>query len=56
MRFAKTILVILFSMLGALTTARATTQIHIDLSSQTMHVDVFERELHLAGLHRPLGV
>jgi hypothetical protein len=39
MRFAKTILVILFSMLGALTTARATTRIHIDLSSQTMHVE-----------------
>jgi hypothetical protein len=39
MRFAKTILVILFSMLGALTTARATTQIHINLSSQTMRVE-----------------
>lgn len=39
MRFAKTILVILFSILGALTTARATTQIHIDLTTQTMHVD-----------------
>ncbi|MGO9944155.1 MAG: L,D-transpeptidase [Rhodoblastus sp.] len=39
MRFAKSILVILFSILGALTTARATTQIHIDLTTQTMHVD-----------------
>jgi hypothetical protein len=38
MRFAKTILVILFSLLGAVTAARATTYIHIDLSSQTMHV------------------
>ena len=38
MRFAKTILIILFSMLGALTTARATTQIHINLSTQTMQV------------------
>jgi hypothetical protein len=37
MRFAKTILVIVLSMF-AITTARATTQIHIDLSSQTMHV------------------
>jgi hypothetical protein len=39
MRFAKTILVILFGLLGALTTARATTQIHIDLSTQTMRVE-----------------
>jgi hypothetical protein len=39
MRFGKTILVILFSMLGALTTARATTQISINLSTQTMHVE-----------------
>jgi hypothetical protein len=39
MRFAKTIVVILFSMLGALTTARATTQISINLSTQTMHVE-----------------
>ena len=39
MRFAKSILVILFSILGALTTARATTQIHIDLTTQTMHVE-----------------
>jgi hypothetical protein len=39
MRIAKTILVIFFSMLGALTTARATTHINIDLSTQTMHVE-----------------
>ncbi len=38
MRFTKTLLVVFFTMFGALTAARATTQIHIDLSSQTMHV------------------
>lgn len=39
MRFAKIILVILFSMLGALTTAGATARININLSTQTMHVE-----------------
>ncbi|MGA8171283.1 MAG: L,D-transpeptidase [Methylocystis sp.] len=38
MRFAKSILVIFFTVLGALTTARATTRIDIDLSTQTMRV------------------
>lgn len=38
MRFQRILLVLLFTALGAFVAARATTQIHIDLTHQRMHV------------------
>jgi len=55
MRFAKTILVILFSMLGALTTRGHDANSHrFELADDASRV--FERELHLAGLDRRSGI
>lgn len=39
MRFSKALLFVVFALLGSMGAAQATVQIHIDLSSQRMHVE-----------------